>query len=334
MMVKNEDKNIPLYLFIIIKKYIRVLYNYKIKVCLLALPILIIGVYITPTKKYISETTLFFNVSKQSRFLSLVNSFSGNGFQDISFYKFKNVALSDSILDEVLLTKIQLDSTENHIINYLIKYDIWKKNEELQSIDFTEHSFYIDSIKSQVFTFLKRSIELNEDKDELIHLSFKSSKEALSKHFNDLHYQAIDNFFCNIQLNQDMKSLSVLGNKRDSVQQEIIQTEEKLAELEDFSHNTVKQKAKVDIKSYQRKLRVLNEMYIELVKQYELVNYRVLDHKNLIVKLDSPRLPLEKVGRSKLKSAVIFGIIGFFLSSFLVLSFHYIKELNEMSKTA
>lgn len=335
MMGDVKDENGSLYLFKQAKKFISVVFSNKYKILLFTSLIVALGIFTAPKKKYAAETTLFFNVSKDSKFLSLVNRFSGGGSQDISFDKFQIVTFSNDLLDKIIQKQVEIDGEKKKLIEFIIKHEKidknWDKKPELYEIDFGKKSFKRDSIQKTVIKLLKRKINVAEDKNGLIRLSFTSTNEQLAYLFNTLHYQEVESFFDDMQLKQDVKSLEILSIKRDSVFNEITATEDFLASRMDYSHNTVKQKGMVEIQRKERQLRILTQIYIELVKQYELINYRVLDKKNLLVKLDSPILPLEKFGRSLLITVFVYGFVGIVFSSLFVYFFFYIKELNQLS---
>lgn len=334
MDIKNE--NGALFLFQQFKKVFTVLFNNKFKIIFFTIFIVGLGVFMSPKKKYLAETTLFFNAGKESKFLSLVNRFGGGGFQDISFDKFKIVAFSNNLIESILLSDVIINNEKGKLINFIIKSEkldkSWENKPELYDLDFDQSGFVQDSIQKQIVKLVKNKINLEEDKNGLIRLTFLSFNEDLALLFNNYHFDAIDNFFKDIQLKDDMNSLKILSYKRDSILRELTITEDFLANTIDFSQNTVKQKGRVEITRKERELRILNGMYVELVKQYELINYRIQDNKNLIIKLDSSKLPLEKIKRSLVKTIVIFGLVGFILSCCLVYFIYFFKELNKLSK--
>jgi uncharacterized protein involved in exopolysaccharide biosynthesis len=69
----------------------------------------------------------------------------------------------------------------------------------------------------------------------------------------------------------------------------------------------------------ERDLRILNEMYIEIMKQLEIMNFKLLDKKSPIYVLSSPRYPLVPKKRSLLVSIIIGSLLGFVVSSSFVL---------------
>ena len=65
-----------------------------------------------------------------------------------------------------------------------------------------------------------------------------------------------------------------------------------------------------------REVQVLNAMYLELVKNLEMLKMALLEDTPIIQVVDYPILPLQSVKKPTIFWIFIFGLIGIFVMSF------------------
>ena len=78
-----------------------------------------------------------------------------------------------------------------------------------------------------------------------------------------------------------------------------------------------------------REVQVLNAMYLELVKNLEMLKMALLEDTPIIQVVDYPILPLQSVKKPTIFWIFIFGLIGIFVMSFLVIVRKLIKDTLE-----
>ena len=106
------------------------------------------------------------------------------------------------------------------------------------------------------------------------------------------------------------------------------------ADIIDHSVNMVKTAGLLEKRRSERDLRILNEMYIEIMKQLEIMNFKLLDKKSAIHVLSSPRYPLVSKKPSLIVSVIIGSFLGFVLSASFVLMKHRYKSAMAKIKGA
>ena len=78
-----------------------------------------------------------------------------------------------------------------------------------------------------------------------------------------------------------------------------------------------------------RDVQVLNAIYLELIKNTELVKMNLLNETPIIQLIDVPVLPLKHNNRSNLFWAFMFSFLGFLMVSFLIIIRKLISDTME-----
>ncbi len=290
------------------------------------------------TETYNAQSSLFLKSSKSSRIFSLASSFGLGADTEVNYDKIKSVAESDYIIKKVLFSSVTINNKKDILINHLIdekKLRLkWAKNRpDLINIKMEEEGFIQDSICLEFINMIKLSTKVNENKEKLIEIQTTNKKENYAVEINKLLVQLTLEFFKDIEINDELKTKEYIKHRLDSVQNKLLTKENEYAVFSDQTFSLVKSQGLLERKRIERELRILNEMYIELVKQLELINFKVLDKKSSIQLLNSPNYPLKPKKRSLVISVVLGGMLGFFLSiSFVLLKIRYKKALQNIKK--
>lgn len=286
------------------------------------------------SQNYVAESSLFLKNSKQSKLFSIASTLGLGGETEVSFDKIKSVVESDYILNQLLFTKIKIKKKEDYLYNHLVdlrKFDQAYKIKTLQPIHQVsdETQFIQDSISLIFAKTLKSSISVMENKEQLIVIGVKNKSEQMAVEINRNLIKLILQFFKDVEIKDDLHSQKVLQNRLDSVKRRLAIVENSNADIIDHSANMVKTAGLLEKRRSERDLRILNEMYIEIMKQLEIVNFKLLDKKSPIYVLSSPRYPLVPQKRSLIVSVIIGAFLGFILAA----SFVLIKQRYKQAMT-
>ncbi len=276
------------------------------------------------SQSYVAESSIFLKNSKQSKLFSIASTLGLGGETEVSFDKIKSVVESDYILNQLLFTKIKLKKKEDYLYNHLVdfrKFDKSYKITDPQSKHKVsdESQFIQDSISLLFAKALKTSISVMENKEQLIVIGVKNKSEEMAVETNRALIKLILQFFKDVEIKDDLHSQKVLQNRLDSVKDRLLYVESANASIVDHSVNMVRTAGLLEKRRSERDLRILNEMYIEIMKQLEIMNFKLLDKKSPIYVLSSPRYPLVPKKRSLLVSIIIGSLLGFVVSSSFVL---------------
>ena len=280
---------------------------------------------------YSAESQLFLKNSKQSRLFSIASTLGLGGETEVSFDKIKSVVESDFILDKLLFTEMTIKGKKDILYNHLI--DLRKieeklkrtKEERQKSID-TDGSNPKDSLSLVLRKSLKAMINVTENKEQLIMVETKHKSEVYALEVNKHLVTLLLQFFKDVEIKDDLHSQQVLKNRLDSVKERLTYIENANARISDNSVNVVKLEGLLDRKRSEREMRILTEMYVEILKQLEIVNFKLLDKKSAIYILNSPNYPLKLNKRSLVVSIILGVFLGFALSASFVLMKHRYKQ--------
>ncbi len=290
-------------------------------------------------QSYVAESSIFLKNSKQSKLFSIASTLGLGGETEVSFDKIKSVVESDYILNQLLFTKIKVKKKEDFLYNHLVdmrKFDQSLKIKDVQPRhQVSDESQYIQDSISLIFAkTLKTSINVMENKEQLIVIGVKNKSEEMAVETNRALIKLILQFFKDVEIKDDLHSQKVLQNRLDSVRDRLLYVENANAHIVDHSVNMVKTAGLLEKRRSERDLRILNEMYIEIMKQLEIMNFKLLDKKSPIYVLSSPRYPLVSKKRSLIVSVIIGSFLGFVLSASFVLMKHRYKSAMAKIKGA
>ena len=123
-----------------------------------------------------------------------------------------------------------------------------------------------------------------------------------------------------------MKNLEL---RSDSIFRELKNSERNLARVKDRNLRVINASGRLNEIQYMREVQVLNAIYLELIKNTELVKMNLLNETPIIQLIDVPVLPLVDISRSNLFWPFVFSFLGFFMVSFLIIIRKLIRDTLE-----
>ncbi|MFT6716163.1 MAG: hypothetical protein ACJA0Q_000795 [Saprospiraceae bacterium] len=286
-----------------------------------------IALYMRPAKVFVAESTLMLKSSKNGGLLSVASQFGLGGGQEISFEEVVGISLSYSAISTTLLRQVEINGKHDLMINHLASMKNLKKEWEekpyLRAIDHTAEGFLQDSIMLSMFKGVQNGVTLHENREKLIVLSCKFGNEQFSYLMNQLLLEYVMTYFEESETKSDIVTQKALQLKLDSLKLDLHRYEQHLASIADNSFHVVKRKGLVDRLRTEREVRILSEIYIELMKQLELVNFRIMDKKEPLQLVDKPIYPLLREQRGVVMLAALSGIAGFVVSTAFIFLFAF-----------
>jgi hypothetical protein len=238
--------------------------------------------------------------------------------ENISFEKINGVGNSGYLKSLVLQSKGIVNGKEDYIINHLIEAYQLRKSlgiDDNKLVDFSRIGEKQDSIISKMKLFIESKYKIIETKDKFVEIKVGLINPELSILLTNALIINIIEYFKEISINKDLKAETILTLKKDSIREELLIAEQIFADMKDKSYHTVKSKGYLELSRAERKVKILNEIYIESLKQLEMIRFKVLNHKSNIDIVEVSVLPLKNTAMSSLKKSVIFFLLGFLLST-------------------
>lgn len=297
----------------------------------------VLGIVLRPDKEYQAEAVIMLNESDGGGLLSVASEFGLGSSQTVTFEKFVGVAKSFTAFKTVLLKEVEVKGDSRLFIDYVIeskgirKENKWALDSMLTKISFKNAGYKQDSVLKDLYNTLKESIDVTENREKMIVLTTSDVDPVVSLLMNQLLVDYIGNFFESLETQSDLNTQSALQTKLDSVVEELRFFEKTLAQRADNSFMVVKREGLIDRARAERQVRVLNEIYVELVKQLEIINFRVMEKKPALEVIDPAGYPLIENGRGLGKILFIACFAGAVLCSFFIILIYWGKKLIKMA---
>jgi hypothetical protein len=161
-------------------------------------------------------------------------------------------------------------------------------------------------------------------------VSYTGSDEVFTGAFVELLTAKSTDFYVQTKMSNSNANIAKLERRVDSVSAEMQAAMVGFASAQDQNSFTVQSVAKVPSVQKQMKVTMLTTLYGELVKNLELSKTMSAREEPLITIIDRPHYPL-RVRESKLKSAVIGGFLGVFLTLLFLGGRAFLSDLNKQA---
>ena len=325
-----------------LKDVILTLLDYKNELkkrCILILSVIIVfilfgyGYSSLQGEKYIATLSFIVEENSEGSNLSSISGMAsqfgfdlgGNSHSSFSQQNVIELLKSRKIISSTLNKDIIVSGKEASFLHhYLNLNDMIEDSSVVQFND-----IYKDSITNVIWTQItdnRLNISFQNDDANILNLNFTSSNSTFAKYFVETLIDEMSDMYSTYQTEKTRFSLEVLQNRADSVFKELKDSETKLARVKDRNIRVINSSGRLEEIQYMREVKVLNTMYLELVKNTELVKMNLLDETPIIQIIDTPKLPLLSINRSTLFWCVVFAFLGLFLVSFFIILRKLVKD--------
>ena len=259
------------------------------------------------------------NLSAISGMANMIGLDLGGGSASSSFNQQNIIELlkSRKIIERTLNNTCEIAGKSDLLLNHYIRINILI--DDSSTMDFSGN--YIDSITNVVWlTIIDRDMHILYQNDEanILNLSFKSLNAEFAKNFTEIIISEISEMYSVYQTEKTRISLNNLESRSDSIFAELKSSERRLARIKDKNTRVITSSGRLSEIQYMREVQVLNSIYIELRKNIELTNMKLVDEKPLIQVIDLPVLPLEETNRSALFWIIVLSSLGLFIVVFVI----------------
>ncbi len=248
--------------------------------------------------------------------------------------KLIKIARSRVIIEKVLLKEIHLNGKQDLIGNHMIDlYQITNENELLEYLDPTHNSttnnlVLIKKLYQQIIgnSNSKGLLQTDYGRDHYImDFTFTSFSEVLSVEFLNHHFETLKSFYINKSIEKQENTFNVVRSKRDSIYNDLKETEYQLANLKDRTSGGYRNTNSVKIAELSTKSLVLKTAYVKAEENLGLIELTLKDRSPLIQIIDPPQYPIEAYLPSIIKTVIIAIICGLILSCSLLLLIYFLK---------
>jgi len=314
--IKELKKKIFL-IFSIVLLFLIIGYFYSISKC---------DKYVATISFIVEDNTEGLNISSMNGMASQFGfDLSGNSASSFSQQNVIELLKSRKIISSTLNQDIIISGEEASFLHHYINLNDMIEDSSL--VEFND--IYKDSIINVIWKQItedRLNISFQNDEANILNLNFTSRNSSFAKYFVENLIDEMSDMYSTYQTEKTRFSLEKLQNRADSVFNELKDSERNLARVKDRNIRVINSSGRLDEIQYMREVQVLNTMYLELVKNTELLKVNLLEEIPFIQIVDIPTLPLLIINRSTLFWCVVFAFLGFFLVSFLVILRKVVKD--------
>ena len=254
-----------------------------------------------------------------------------------------DIIKSNRIITNTMLSEVTVDNKKDKLVNFYLDWsgirEKWTKNpkSKLKDFKFTSKeafkmTFLEDSIMQGLtarFTGKQLTVK-GELKTGVAEISFSSDHERFTYLFLKQLLSAVSHFYLDESIAKERRSFELMEQKTDSIYTEMISKERLLAKLKDQSFRSVMMQGMIPQMQLQRDIEILNVMYSLALKNLEMAKMTMTEKQPVFQVIDEPILPLQKNKRSKIKFAIGFSLLFFFLGAgYLILRNEIRKALKD-----
>ena len=259
----------------------------------------------------------------------------GGGGEALGGDNLLSLMKSRRIVQDVLLSKIYVEGDSVLLINQYVATQTKLKAKwdtlDLYPIDANEccAPMQDSAIGAVVKDLLEESLAVAkvDKKLSFVTVSYTGSDPVFTGAFVELLTAKSTNFYVQTKMSNSNANIAKLERRVDSVSAELQYAMMGYSAAQDQNSFTVQTTAKVPTMQKQMKVTMLTTLYGELIKNLELLKTMSAREEPLITIIDRPHYPL-RVRESKLKSAVIGGFLGVFLTLLFLGGRAFLSDLN------
>ena len=189
-------------------------------------------------------------------------------------------------------------------------------------------SYLQDSVLFLIYSDITKNSLMASKPDKklnIFELKIKSPNERYSKLFVEMLIKETSDFYTELLSKRSKETLEILEKRVASLKGSLNSSITARAATQDANINPAFASAQAPLQKNEADIKVYGGAYAELFKNLELARYQYLNSKPLLQIIDAAEYPLKRIKLGKLKTGVIFGILGVMVIGFILIA---IRLLN------
>jgi hypothetical protein len=288
--------------------------------------------YFSAQITYMLEDEILNGSTVSNPLMSAITGQSPTNNKDIM----NDLAFSNLLIEYTLLRNISENGKNIPLVNYLLKK---------QGVDSANPAWFAsgyqigenpskDEMLRSYSNAIKRTFKASSRESGLLTMSFSYADAFFCKRFLELHLHTISDFYIDKRMDRANMIIKATIRRRDSLLAALQGKEFSSASIQDQGFGTVMRRASVPQTQLQRDITMLNAQYGESLAALNAAKMELEKKRPFIAVVDDIRFPLEATYPEPYKKGAIFGFVGLFLGTVLVVGFHLAKEFLVKQKQA
>ena len=263
---------------------------------------------------------------------SIIAAFGGGRKNEGNLEKILQLFSSRRIINNTLFKKTKMKGRTDYLANHIITtygldelIDPFRGTvgwiDQIESLDSFRFNKPVDStstseefiMNSVLYSHLTGNPNLEispmigsqvDEKSNIMRISMATIDEDLTLESVKVLYNQLSSYYIDNTIEKTKKIKEIAQYKRDSISTELAVAERKLAEFEDGHRNLVWVRGELEKQKLQRKARILEVMYTEVMRQLEMADFEMRRKTPYVSFIDMPVKPITPIIKSTTDAAI------------------------------
>jgi len=274
----------------------------------------------------------------------LIGQIGLGSIDNVDFDRIVEFMETRQIVGEALFKKVTINGVEDYFANHYLRemklYENWEEKESVRFIDFwftrgdVENFTPVENIVLNVIwnrmarTHLKTEIRGS----GIIEMKVTTESQPFSIEFTKTLFRELA-FSYKEKLNEKNRTnYNQMQYRKDSIAAVLKVSEARYAKFQDTNKNLRSARALIEDIRLRRDVEVLNAIYIELVKQVEILNFTLTRETPYLISIDEPVYPVMGQKLDIISEGVKYAIGGIFLTLLILAGIKFIQDAVEADR--
>jgi len=274
----------------------------------------------------------------------LIGQIGLGSIDNVDFDRIVEFMETRQIVGEALFEKVTINGVEDYFANHYLRemklYENWEEKESVKFIDFwftrgdVENFTPVENIVLNVIwnrmarTHLKTEIRGS----GIIEMKVTTESQPFSIEFTKTLFRELA-FSYKEKLNEKNRTnYNQMQYRKDSIAAVLKVSEARYAKFQDTNKNLRSARALIEDIRLRRDVEVLNAIYIELVKQVEILNFTLTRETPYLISIDEPVYPVMGQKLDIISEGVKYAIGGIFLTLLILAGIKFIQDAVEADR--
>ncbi len=274
----------------------------------------------------------------------LVSQFGLSSIDDTDFDRIVEFMETRQIIGSTMFQKVRINGIEDYFANHYLRelklYENWEEKEAVRFIDFWFTRADVENftpIENIVLSVIWSQVKNRHLKTEIrgsgiIEMKFTSNSQPFSVEFSKALFNELAYFYKEKLNEKNRTNYNQMQYRKDSIAAALRVSEARYAKFQDTNKNLRSARALIEDIRLRRDVEVLNAIYIELVKQVEILNFTLTRETPYLISIDEPVYPLVGKKLDMVGEGIKYAIGGILLCILLLSAFKFVRDAIESDR--
>lgn len=274
----------------------------------------------------------------------LIGQIGLGSIDNVDFDRIVEFMETRQIIGAAMFQKVRINGVEDYYANHYLRelklYEKWEEKEAVKFIDFWFTRSDVENftpVENIVLNVIWNQVKNRHLKTEIrgsgiIEMKMTSESQPFSIEFAKTLFIELA-FFYKEKLNEKNRTnYNQMEYRKDSIAAELKVAEARYARFQDTNKNLRSARALIEDIRLRRSVEVLNAIYLELVKQVEVLNFTLKRETPYLISIDEPVYPLPGKKLDMIWEGIKYAIGGILLTILILAMIKFARDAVESDR--